>query len=180
MEITIVNKRRGKYYSHSNDSTNKIPRARYEFFQLWSRARIITENIPVPEEQLISVVKDLFAAGVETTNNTIGFVITYLAVRQDVQGKVHEEIERILGKETLPCIAHKNRYTLTQRYYLLYCRLQQFRCYSRDIFQAAVFERNDSRGIEIGERRSHFDPSSCNDGYDSIRLRNQERLQLAS
>ncbi|EFN85378.1 Probable cytochrome P450 303a1 [Harpegnathos saltator] len=61
------------------------------------------------EEQLISVVRDLFSAGVETTKNTIGFVITYLAVRQDVQGKVHEEIERILGREILPCLAHRNR-----------------------------------------------------------------------
>ncbi|XP_072754318.1 methyl farnesoate epoxidase [Anoplolepis gracilipes] len=61
------------------------------------------------EEQLISVLKDLFTAGVETTNNTIGFIITYLAVRQDVQGKVYEEIERVLGKEVLPRIAYKNR-----------------------------------------------------------------------
>lgn len=62
------------------------------------------------EEQIISVVKDLFSAGVETTNNTIGFIITYLTVRQDVQGKVHEEIDRVLGKEVLPRITHKNRY----------------------------------------------------------------------
>ncbi|KAL6440501.1 hypothetical protein ACFW04_003193 [Cataglyphis niger] len=61
------------------------------------------------EQQLINVVKDLFAAGVETTNNTIGFIITYLAVRQDVQEKVHEEIERVLGKEVLPRIAYRNR-----------------------------------------------------------------------
>ncbi|XP_032664141.1 methyl farnesoate epoxidase-like [Odontomachus brunneus] len=61
------------------------------------------------EEQLISIVRDLFSAGVETTNNTIGFVITYLAVRQDVQRKLHEEIKEVLGKDTLPRIAHKNR-----------------------------------------------------------------------
>lgn len=73
------------------------------------KVQIITENILVLEEQLISVVKDLFAAGVETTNNTIGFIVTYLTVRQDIQRKVHEEIERILGKEILPRIVHKNR-----------------------------------------------------------------------
>ncbi|XP_050446362.1 methyl farnesoate epoxidase-like [Cataglyphis hispanica] len=61
------------------------------------------------EQQLINVLKDLFEAGVETTNNTIGFIITYLAVRQDVQEKVHEEIERVLGKEVLPRIAYRNR-----------------------------------------------------------------------
>ncbi|XP_024893814.1 methyl farnesoate epoxidase-like [Temnothorax curvispinosus] len=61
------------------------------------------------EEQLISVVKDLFSAGVETTNNTIGFIITYLIVKQDVQRKVHEEIDRVLGKDLLPRIVYKNR-----------------------------------------------------------------------
>ncbi|KYM98161.1 hypothetical protein ALC62_11152 [Cyphomyrmex costatus] len=61
------------------------------------------------EEQLISVVKDLFTAGVETTKNTIGFIITYLVVKQDVQKKVHEEIDRVLGKEILPRIVYKNR-----------------------------------------------------------------------
>jgi len=62
------------------------------------------------EEQLISVVKDLFTAGVETTKNTIGFIITYLVVKQDVQRKVHEEIDRVLGTEILPRIIYKNRY----------------------------------------------------------------------
>ncbi|XP_011056303.1 PREDICTED: probable cytochrome P450 305a1 [Acromyrmex echinatior] len=61
------------------------------------------------EEQLISVVKDLFTAGVETTKNTIGFIITYLVVKQDVQRKVHEEIDRVLGTEILPRIVYKNR-----------------------------------------------------------------------
>jgi len=49
-------------------------------------------------------------AGVETTNNTIGFVISYLVVNQDVQRKVHEEIDRVLGREVLPRITHKTQY----------------------------------------------------------------------
>jgi len=56
-------------------------------------------------------VKDLFSAGVETTNNTIGFIITYLTIRQDVQKKVHEELDRVLGKEILPRVVYKNRYS---------------------------------------------------------------------
>lgn len=70
------------------------------------------EIILFPEEQLISVVKDLFNAGVETTNNTIGFIITYLITSQDVQRKVHEEIDMVLGKELLPRAIYKNRYKL--------------------------------------------------------------------
>ncbi|KAH0955945.1 hypothetical protein HN011_007994 [Eciton burchellii] len=61
------------------------------------------------EEQLLSIVKDLFMAGIETTNNTIGFIISYLVVNQDVQRKVHEEIDRVLGRKVLPRIMHKTR-----------------------------------------------------------------------
>lgn len=67
------------------------------------------KNTLIPEKQLVSVLQDLFTAGVETTNNMIGFVITYLAVKQDVQKKLHEEIDRVLGKQALPRIANKNR-----------------------------------------------------------------------
>jgi len=49
-------------------------------------------------------------AGIETTNNTIGFIISYLVVNQDVQRKVHEEIDRVLGRKVLPRIMHKTRY----------------------------------------------------------------------
>lgn len=80
-------------------------------FPSFKVARIIPENILVAEEQLISVIRDLFAAGLETTSNTIGFIITYVAVRQDVQRKLREEIKGVLGEETLPRLEHKNRYT---------------------------------------------------------------------
>lgn len=89
-----------------------------------------TDNIFISEEQLISIVKDLFTAGVETTNNTIGFIISYLAMKQDVQKKVHVEIERVLGKEVLPRIAYKTRYNTRNNIVAYYnCHNLLVNCY---------------------------------------------------
>lgn len=54
--------------------------------------------------QLIAVLKDLFSAGVDTTNNSIGFTIGYLTIEPRVQAKVHEELDRVIGRENLPSI----------------------------------------------------------------------------
>ncbi|XP_015607062.1 methyl farnesoate epoxidase [Cephus cinctus] len=61
------------------------------------------------ENQLISLVKDLFSAGIETTNNTIGFTLMYLMINQNVQKKLHEELDRVLGNDTLPSLDYRNR-----------------------------------------------------------------------
>lgn len=105
--------------------------------------------------------KDLFGAGVETTNNTIGFIIMYLVMRQDVQRKVHEELDGVLGKEILPRIVYKNRYELDDIAWLVIISLANCsRGCTNENFQSAVLERDDSGSNENGERHSYFDPSS--------------------
>ncbi|CAD1470481.1 unnamed protein product, partial [Heterotrigona itama] len=61
------------------------------------------------ENQLLYVIKDLFSAGVDTTDNTIGFVIAFLVVYQDVQAKVYDEINRVIGKDAYPSLSDKDR-----------------------------------------------------------------------
>lgn len=59
------------------------------------------------ELQLLALIKDFFCAGVETTNNTLGFAITYIAIEQEVQEKLHAEIDKVIGRESLPSLAYK-------------------------------------------------------------------------
>ncbi|OAD51864.1 hypothetical protein WN48_04274 [Eufriesea mexicana] len=61
------------------------------------------------EDQLLYLVKDLFSAGVDTTDNVIGFVIAFLVVHQDVQDKVYAEICRVIGKDDYPTLDDKDR-----------------------------------------------------------------------
>ncbi|XP_015114454.1 methyl farnesoate epoxidase [Diachasma alloeum] len=57
------------------------------------------------EMQLVALIKDFFSAGVDTTTNSIGFAIGYLAITPEVQDKVQEELDRVLGRENLPSVA---------------------------------------------------------------------------
>ncbi|XP_014616131.1 PREDICTED: methyl farnesoate epoxidase-like [Polistes canadensis] len=61
------------------------------------------------DENLIALIRDLFVASIETTTNTIGFVIAFLSVKQDIQKKIHDELDDVLGKDILPRLANRNR-----------------------------------------------------------------------
>lgn len=49
------------------------------------------------EEQLLVLLLDLFLAGSETTSSMLSFVILILLKHQDVQAKVHAELNVVVG-----------------------------------------------------------------------------------
>ncbi|XP_035672246.1 cytochrome P450 2D3-like isoform X3 [Branchiostoma floridae] len=59
--------------------------------------RILSE---LPQDNIINVIKNLFAAGTDTTATTLRWALLYLVMNPDVQGKVQEEIDESLGKQT--------------------------------------------------------------------------------
>ncbi|KAK2703313.1 hypothetical protein QYM36_018226, partial [Artemia franciscana] len=54
------------------------------------------------EEQLITSSMDLFVAGSETTSNTLGFLILYVTSYPMIQKKIHEELDKHVGRSRLP------------------------------------------------------------------------------
>lgn len=52
---------------------------------------------------------DLFAAGVATTSSLIRWFITYMAKFKEIQEKIQLEIDRIIPRDTLPGLEHKDR-----------------------------------------------------------------------
>ncbi|KAF5281156.1 hypothetical protein FQA39_LY17888 [Lamprigera yunnana] len=54
------------------------------------------------EGQLLAVCLDLFIAGSETTNKSMGFAYFYLLLYPEVQLKAQEEIDRVVGKHRPP------------------------------------------------------------------------------
>ncbi|XP_076650620.1 methyl farnesoate epoxidase [Halictus rubicundus] len=61
------------------------------------------------ENQLQYVLKDLFSASVDTTDNMIGFVVAYLVVHRDVQLKIQDEIDITIGRDICPSVNDKSR-----------------------------------------------------------------------
>ncbi|KAG8228074.1 hypothetical protein J437_LFUL009046 [Ladona fulva] len=62
------------------------------------------EKSTFTEKQLIALCDDLFAGGTETTSNTLSFGTMYLLHHPDVQEKLHEELDRVVGKDRVPTI----------------------------------------------------------------------------
>ena len=54
-------------------------------------------------------IKDFYSAGLETTNNSLGFFIAYVAVKPEIQKKLYEELDSLIGRELLPSLDHKHR-----------------------------------------------------------------------
>ncbi|XP_043929996.1 cytochrome P450 2D15-like [Protopterus annectens] len=54
------------------------------------------------ESNLVFTTIDLFAAGMETTTMSLYWALLFMVVYPDIQRKVHEEIDSVLGKEKKP------------------------------------------------------------------------------
>ncbi|XP_046400219.1 methyl farnesoate epoxidase-like [Ischnura elegans] len=59
------------------------------------------------QNQLIALCKDLFSAGSETTSNTLGFATLFMVRYPEVQAKVHEELDRVVGRDRIPTVDDK-------------------------------------------------------------------------
>ncbi|XP_046662956.1 farnesoate epoxidase-like [Homalodisca vitripennis] len=59
------------------------------------------------DEDLIVVASDLFFAGAESTSNSCEFVLLYMILYPEVQRKMQEEIDRVLGRSRKPVLEDK-------------------------------------------------------------------------
>lgn len=56
------------------------------------------------EEQLLATCMDMFMAGSETTNNTMGFCFLNLILNPEIQQKAQDEIDSVIGKHRMPTL----------------------------------------------------------------------------
>lgn len=55
-------------------------------------------------------ISDLFVAGGETTSTALRWAILLITSHTDVQRKIHEEIDLVIGKERLPSSTDQSKY----------------------------------------------------------------------
>ncbi|XP_078596583.1 cytochrome P450 2J6-like [Branchiostoma floridae x Branchiostoma japonicum] len=66
------------------------------------------------EDQLLHTVLDLFVGGTETTTTTLRWASLLMIVHPDIQRKVHEEIDSVLGQGQTPSMSHRDQLPYTQ------------------------------------------------------------------
>ncbi|KAK3082985.1 hypothetical protein FSP39_010875 [Pinctada imbricata] len=59
------------------------------------------------DEQLLQSLRDLFVAGSETTATTLRWAILFLVTNQNIQKKMRDEIDNVIGQNVTPSMEHK-------------------------------------------------------------------------
>ncbi|XP_048357497.1 cytochrome P450 2D15-like [Sphaerodactylus townsendi] len=95
------------------------------------------------EENLVKIIYDLVAAGTETTSSTLLWGLLKMVLHPEVQKKVHEEIEEVLGKDKIPMMEDQPKMPYTNA---VIHEIQ--RCADIVAFAFPYFTRQD---VEVGK-----------------------------
>ena len=76
--------------------------------------RIHSSTLSFTDVNLVLMIFDLFTAGSETSVNTLLWCFLYLIHFPDVQDKVHEEIDKVIGRHRSPCWRDKSEMPYTE------------------------------------------------------------------
>ncbi|XP_021573769.1 cytochrome P450 1A1 isoform X2 [Carlito syrichta] len=64
-------------------------------------------NIQLSDEKIINVVSDLFGAGFDTVTTAISWSLMYLVTNPEVQRKIQEELDAVIGRERQPRLSDR-------------------------------------------------------------------------
>jgi cytochrome P450 len=56
------------------------------------------------------ILLDLFSAGAESVANSLDYSLLYLLLNPHIQNKVHEELDRVIGRSRRPSLDDRARY----------------------------------------------------------------------
>ena len=76
-------------------------------------------------EQLLVSLLDLFGAGSETTSKTLSWAVVYMLRYPEVQEKVQEELDRVVGRDRSPTMEDMPHLPYTEVICLLYRKLDK-------------------------------------------------------
>ncbi|XP_066291054.1 cytochrome P450 2U1-like [Branchiostoma lanceolatum] len=118
------------------------------------------------EEHILCITGDRFIAGTGTTASTLLWSLLYMALNPDVQNKVHEELDVVVG-EGLPTLSHRS-----QLPYVNACLLEVMRIRSLNpVTRRATTQDTKLRGYDIPKGTQvlmnlysvHMDPAYWSD-----------------
>ncbi|XP_069767494.1 cytochrome P450 2D15-like isoform X2 [Narcine bancroftii] len=98
---------------HKESLNENEPRDFIDAFLTEQKKRKDDPTTSFLESGIINTVFDLFAAGTETSSTTLCWALLFMVLYPDVQSQVHEEIDRIIGKERNPKLEDREEMPFT-------------------------------------------------------------------
>ncbi|XP_054498314.2 cytochrome P450 1A4-like [Agelaius phoeniceus] len=83
-------------------------------------------GVQLSNEKIIHIVNDLFGAGFDTVATALSWSLMYVALYPDVQKKIHEELDRTIGRERRPRLSDRGTLPYTEAFILEMFRHSSF------------------------------------------------------
>ncbi|CAH1269317.1 CYP2U1 [Branchiostoma lanceolatum] len=83
-------------------------------FLLESKKRQTDQNSTFTEQEHAAIVYQLFLAGTDTTSTTLRWALLYMILHPDIQEKVQQEIDSVLGPNQEPSMVHRSQMPCTE------------------------------------------------------------------
>ncbi|CAM4526866.1 cytochrome P450 1A1 [Lepidochelys kempii] len=83
-------------------------------------------NIQLSDQKIISIVNDLFGAGFDTVTTALSWSLMYLVTYPEIQKKIHEELDQMIGRERRPRLSDRPLLPYTEAFILEMFRHSSF------------------------------------------------------
>ena len=114
----LFNILRSKYTEHVNKFDKNNIR---DFADTLILARLEAENDPnetdvykLTDTHIVQTLADIFFSGIDTSRLTLRYALLHMAVYPEIQSKVQEEIDRVVGLDELPKVCHRPQLSYTE------------------------------------------------------------------
>lgn len=94
---------------HEQNLDENNPRDFIDTYLIQMRKQKTNAESIFTEEGLIVTCQDLFNAGGDSVDNTLGFCLLYMVLHPHVQSAVQRELDSVLGRDRRPTIEDKHR-----------------------------------------------------------------------
>ncbi|NXH07325.1 CP1A5 protein, partial [Loxia leucoptera] len=80
----------------------------------------------IPKEKIVNLVNDLFGAGFDTITTALSWSLMYLVTNPSIQRRIHEELDRTIGRERRPRLSDRGTLPYTEAFILEMFRHSSF------------------------------------------------------